>query len=295
MSCNIRTSKKWVLPPKPRPGRKPTDKQDEKPMINHSMSAQELTSNIAIIASENQQLKTHLLSLIYDYKNLKHLVLDRSPSSSPVPLHLVSSTERRKRSFTELNHSDPMNKLISDMNDLSHNTPSLSPAEPDTPIEPVDNMEYSDTEIDQEVFSFINLDILDQRKTFPIDEESEPDSEVEDDENESPSLSRTTSPSTFSENEENSLMTTLTRSTTVSTNNSFFQDRKVKPGNSAVKFYDLPSFTPSDYNFTFENIDQSANLMSIIQEDKYNMVTDFLEEKLIDNDLNYYVQNERLG
>ena len=259
------------------------------------MSAQELTSNIAIITSENQQLKTHLLSLIYDYKNLKHLVLDRSPSSSPVPLHLVSSTERRKRSFTELNHSDPMNKLISDMNDLSHNTPSLSPAEPDTPIEPVDNMEYSDTEIDQEVFSFINLDILDQRKTFPIDEESEPDSEVEDDENESPSLSRTTSPSTFSENEENSLMTTLTRSTTVSTNNSFFQDRKVKPGNSAVKFYDLPSFTPSDYNFTFENIDQSANLMSIIQEDKYNMVTDFLEEKLIDNDLNYYVQNERLG
>lgn len=259
------------------------------------MSAQELTSNIAVVASENQKLKTHLLSLIYDYKNLKHLVLDRSPSSSPVPVDLVSPTERRKRSFTELNHSDPMKELISDMSDLSHNTPSLSPAEPATPIEPVDNMEYSDTEIDQEVFSFINLDIVDQRKTFPIDEESEPDSEMEDDDNESPSLSRTTSPSTFSENEENSLMTSLTRSTTVSTNNSFFQDRKVKLGTSAVKFYDLPSFTPSDYNFTFENIDQSANLMSIIQEDKYNMVTDFLEEKLIDNDLNYYVQNERLG
>lgn len=187
-----------------------------------------------------------------------------------------------------------MKELISDMNDLSHNTPSLSPAEPDTPIEMEESDGFTDIDVDNEVFSFINLDIVDGRQTFPIDEESEPDSEDEDDESESPLLSRTTSPSTFSENEENSLMTTLTRSTTVSTNNSFFQDRKTKPSNSAVKFYDLPSFTPSDYSFTFETIDHSANLMSIIQEDKYNMVTDFLEEKLIDNDLDYYVQNERL-
>lgn len=282
MSANIRTSRKWVLPSRPRPGRKPADHNKGTSCVS---SSAELTAGISAIACENTELKTHLLALIYDYKALKHLVLDSM--SSPIPADLVCNTERRKRSFTELG-GDPINKLISDMNDLSHNTPLLSPNDPASPHpepEPI-NEEPEEEPSDNEMLSFLNLDLVD-RNTFPIDEESEPESDADD---EHLPLSRTTSPS-MSENEANSLMTSLTRSTTVSTTNLFLNDRKPNP---AVKFYDLPSYAPSDYKFSFDTVDHSASLMSIIQEDKYNMVTDFLEEKLIDNDLDYYVQNETL-
>lgn len=324
----VKTSKTWVLPPRPKPGRKPTNEKVEickekkrkpkttatiiehqstspvptpsqppirpankqqangsqqssrcsslpkqtKQRINTDKSeAQDLSKNISLIDRENGQLKTHLLSLIHDYKHLKNLVLNK-PQSLPHHLAFEDTTTARKRSFTELVNVDPMNELICNMNDLSH-----SPGEAyASNIEPSSPIEDSDSEID-EVLNYINLD-------YDIYDEDEDIGSLE--------LSRTTSPSAMSETDgENSLMTTLTRSTTVSTNNSMINEKKLFKEEN-FRFYTLPEFSTKDYEFSFADINANDKKMSIIQEDKYNMITDFLEEKLIDNDLNYYVQNE---
>lgn len=325
----VKTSKTWVLPPRPKPGRKPTNekfeickekkrrpksspsiieeksasplpqqvppiqpaskqqvtgsqqasrcpsipKQQKQPACVGKGEVNELNKNISMIEKENSQLKTHLLSLIHDYKHLKNLVLNK-PQSLPHHLAFEDTTTARKRSFTELVNVDPMNELICNMSDLSYSpvTTGGSNIEPSSPIED------TDSELD-EVFNYINLD------NHIYDED-------EDEDIESLELSRTTSPSVMSETDgENSLMTTLTRSTTVSTNNSMMNEKKTYK-DEQFKFYALPEFSTKEYEFSFDEINPNDKKMSIIQEDKYNMITDFLEEKLIDNDLNYYVQNE---
>lgn len=322
----VKTSKTWVLPPRPKPGRKPTNekfeickekkrrpkssssiieeksasplsqqvphiqpakmtgsqqasrcpsvpKQQKQPACVGKGEVNELNKNISMVEKENSQLKTHLLSLIHDYKHLKNLVLNK-PQSLPHHLAFEDTTTARKRSFTELVNVDPMNELICNMSDLSYSPVTTGPSN----IEPSSPIEDTDSELD-EVFNYINLD------NHIYDED-------EDEDIESLELSRTTSPSVMSETDgENSLMTTLTRSTTVSTNNSMMNEKK-NYKDEQFKFYALPEFSTKEYEFSFDEINPNDKKMSIIQEDKYNMITDFLEEKLIDNDLNYYVQNE---
>lgn len=325
----VKTSKTWVLPPRPKPGRKPTNekfeickekkrrpksspsiieeksasplpqqaspiqpaskqqiigsqltsrcpsipKQQKQPACVGKGAVNELNKNISMIEKENSQLKTHLLSLIHDYKHLKNLVLNK-PQSLPHHLAFEDTTTARKRSFTELVNVDPMNELICNMSDLSYSPVAAGASN----IEPSSPIEDTDSELD-EVFNYINLD------NHIYDED-------EDEDIESLELSRTTSPSVMSETDgENSLMTTLTRSTTVSTNNSMMNEKKTYK-DEQFKFYALPEFSTKNYEFSFDEINPNDKKMSIIQEDKYNMITDFLEEKLIDNDLNYYVQNE---
>lgn len=225
-----------------------------------------MQKNIKTIERENFQLKTHLLLLIQDYKLLRNVVLNNTASSF------------RKRLYHEL---DPMNELISIMGDLSHDTQGHvtdSEFEDDVESPPKKHEKTED------VFSYINLD--NEMLLKQIEEEGElPDEEVDED-IDSMALSRLTSPSGMSEIDENSLMTSLTRSTTVSTNTSFINS---KP----YKIHELPAFTSEMSPFTFANINPHDENMSIIQEDKYNSVTDFLEEKLLDNDVSYYVNQQR--
>ncbi|CUM62706.1 uncharacterized protein PRCAT00000262001 [Priceomyces carsonii] len=303
---SVKTSREWVLPPRPKPGRKPTEvpknrkrKLAQKPASklipsnspmaannsnswcassnnnnsnnnsnksrNHNNSTSQLMrtencqkecnlgattieKNIEVIERENGQLKNHLLSLIHDYKSLKNMVLNKP--SHPVQVEYDGISGARKRAFAELN--DPMNELITDMNELSHDTPAFDDSEASPEAE--------------DFLSFIDYDRV-------SDHELEEDDELID----SPALSRTTSPSSDTEN---SLMSSLTRSTTVSTYNSNIERKN-------FKFHDLPVYSNEDYTFTFDQ-ESNKKYMSIIEEDKYNMVTDFLEEKLISNDLNYY-------
>ena len=71
---NLQTSKNWVLPPRPKPGRKhkvnskQTSLTDLLPDYNNITS---LSSNLKLIDQENLELKSHLLSLIKEYKSLK--------------------------------------------------------------------------------------------------------------------------------------------------------------------------------------------------------------------------------
>lgn len=358
----IKTSKNWVLPPRPKPGRKPTSEKAEankdkkkklktcqrsiemksvpenksfdteiqqgtttacsnklhkqypsikahspneslemtKRLLGSEFSPkreiEDLNRDIVSVDRENNVLKHHLLSLINDYKNLKNAVLNRLQSS---PLHLAfDGTMARKRSFAELVHDDPMNELISNLNDLSHFSESPGANDERSLMEnlemeskfdsltPIDNSEEEAKEV-KEVLNYINLD-----NDY---DEVEVEDEEEDEDINSSILSRTTSPSALSETDcENSLMSSLTRSTTISTTNSNVPNDKRSSKLPPFDFYTLPEYSTTDYKFTFENIDSKESTMSIIQEDKYNMITDFLEEKLMDNNVSYYVHNECL-
>ncbi|GEQ67094.1 hypothetical protein JCM33374_g757 [Metschnikowia sp. JCM 33374] len=238
-------------------------------------SPEQLECNIKSISCENYQLKTKLLSLIHDYKSLKSLVTSPSTSkATPVDFLYDSTTTARKRVHPEI--GDPMNELISDMSGLSHTSP-------DSVVSPVDQ-ELGQSGFEMELFNFINLE---QDSLDNIGEAFEADfhDEDEDDEVDSASLSRLSSPT--SDSDENSLMTSLTRSTTVSTTNSFADK---KPFSMQFKFQDLPEFSEEDYAFSFEKSGPHDKMMSVIEEDQYNQVADFLEEKLMSNDVQYYVE-----
>lgn len=232
-----------------------------------------LLSSIKLIDRENYHLKTKLLLLIHDYKSIKLLVMS-SPEKQPGVSLRDTATTARKRVFNELH--DPMNDLISNMNGLSYASPGAG-------VSPDDALEA-------ELFDFLNLGSDD---LLSINEGIE--KEIDDEDVDDPdadmlltSLSRLTSPST-SETDENLLMTSLTRSTTVSTTVSYTQMDK-KP--LYLKFYDLPLFSEDDYAFLFEKFDSQSKAMSIIEEDHYNQVADFLEEKLMSNDVKYYVEKD---
>jgi hypothetical protein len=249
-----------------------------------NMSSAALNKNISIVEAENKILKDHLLTLIHDYKHLRNTVLLQT--AFPAGDHTPSTS--RKRSFHELNAADPMNELIDNMSDLSHNTPlSLYSIHGDDELK-------SPEEIDEEeenLFNFIKLDDED-----PIPADAHDDMQF---------LSRTTSPSET--DCENSLMSSLTRSTTVSTNNSSFMLNDYKPKHAGFamlketpyNFYNLPNFASlhsegEDVGFTFDKLSPHEKFNSILKQDQYNMITDFLEEKLIDNDRNYYVNHTRI-
>lgn len=270
-----------------------------------------LNKNISIIESENSVLKDHLLTLIHDYKHLRSAVL--SETNNEMHQHLIQDDvvhTARKRSFTELHTtSDPMTELIDNMNDLSHNPPTLllnNYLENDFGSLPLAEIDEEEVDVDenQDFLDFINLDNDD------IIEED--DHHEEEEEEDSPFLSRTTSPSET--DGEQSLMTSLTRSTTVSTNNSSFMLTESKSKlhmlgasssfsmfkENSHSFYNLPNYEEMELEnllhitgFTFDKLSANEKFHSILKQDQYNMVTDFLEEKLIDNDMNYYVQTQQ--
>ncbi|KAI5954958.1 hypothetical protein KGF54_001519 [Candida jiufengensis] len=107
-------------------------------------------------------------------------------------------------------------------------------------------------------------------------------------------LSRTTSPYN-SDFETNSLMSSLTRSTTVSSINTVIHEKpplcNVHSQPFTLKkmgqFFELPKTNPKkEYKFKFDQfvIDEQKR-----NDDEYNMITDILEEKLMNNEINYYV------
>lgn len=234
----------------------------------HTPTVDDLHSSIRVIDRENYQLKTELLSLIHDYKSLRALVLHSATSvDSPTPALYDSATTARKRLYTELGDhgADSMTELILNMNELSYKSPHPE-------LELVADPEP--LAFENELFDFVNLD-----------SDLETPDDIDDDLLDSQLLSRLISPSA-SETDEHLLMTSLTRSTTVSTNNSTFDKKPVL----FMKFYDLPTYSEDDYAFTFEKIDPHDKMMAVIEEDHYNQVADFLEEKLMSNDVKYYVE-----
>lgn len=222
--------------------------------------AQSLEASIAAVDRENYHLKTKLLLLIHDYKSLKTLVTAPASSRALAP-NLYDHTTARKRVFHEL-AADPMSELISDMSELTHTSPAVT----DTP--------------EEEVFNYVNLEATDL-------DDSGDDLLADDDDLDLACLLRLSSPSTSETDEGALLMTTLTRSTTVSTTNSTSVLERKPP--VPVRLYDLPSFSEDNYAFMFENINPHGKVMSVIEEDHYNQVADFLEEKLLSNDVQYYV------
>lgn len=301
----VKTLKNWVLPPRPKNARrrlekpkkeKPKDAKKEikrelkiepkveikleprddkplEPVMKPSPSkascdplAAELAASIGNLDKENYQLKIKLLSLIHDYKRLKsHLALAPVDPESPAVDVDSPVLASRKRVFTEV---DPMNELISNMNHLSHRSPS------DLSIPEEHELSLSEQLLEPEdaldVFNYVNLS----------------DSEDED-EFELTLLSRLVSPGCSETDGEGLLMTSLTRSTTVSTNNSLIPEKK-----PMLKFYDLPAYLDSEYGFSFEPIDPQDKMLLVIEEDHYNQVADFLEEKLLSNDVEYYVDKD---
>lgn len=127
---------------------------------------------------------------------------------------------------------------------------------------------------------------------FDFIDDREIDDEEIDDDMDSPLLSRTSSPL---DDDNNSLMLSLTRSTTISSISNSIIDSK--GNNSSIgfslsnglngplksNFFELPNF--SDEKPDFSNLN---NQFDILKQDKYNLINDFLQEKLINNDLNYY-------
>lgn len=137
----VKTSKQWVLPPRPKPGRKPTaeEKQKQKQLkemkeLKEQTSKKEVVSkkeskekdkpkkksaaakkqsslgdvlsslhrSIKQVDSENLALKTNLLSLIHDYKHLRDLVLRYEvPETATVPSLPTSPIEFGLLSLTE--------------------------------------------------------------------------------------------------------------------------------------------------------------------------------------------------
>lgn len=133
-SLIVKASKDWVLPPRPKPGRKQkentttTTNKESKPKkkyVKKSQRKKELLSslnsqqqqalhchedlsaniddlpslmkNISIIDSENMELKSHLLSLIHEYKHLKDIVFKQpidmfSHNTTPISTTATTTT-----------------------------------------------------------------------------------------------------------------------------------------------------------------------------------------------------------
>ncbi|KAA8907783.1 hypothetical protein DIURU_000470 [Diutina rugosa] len=239
-----------------------------------------LKSNIALIDRENVALKSNLLALINDYRQLKQMVLagDFTDAMAPAfkdPVSEYTSPEASadnsgrsslKRSFGEVSE---MSELINDINELSYGTPGTSSAS-------------SPAKAEEDAFSqYIML----ESKSY-LDESDDDSSDIHND-MASPSsrLSRTISPTSDFD-----LTSSLTRTTT-STSIGVADTPKPR-GFATRKFFELPKFeeeTPAAYAFKFD-----AMMASPHPDDEYHMVNDFLEEKLHDNDLKYYVDHDQI-
>ncbi|KAK6199375.1 uncharacterized protein RJT21DRAFT_46364 [Scheffersomyces amazonensis] len=367
-SCSpivVKTSKQWVLPPRPKPGRKPVSNShtsnsaatstnttnnsapnstssnshilDKKKKANvkkilpviqptgegSSISSSSILSqsklsttvtspcsvpttpshilanlnqNIKLIDSENISLKSHLLSLIHDYKQLRTLVLDNTSS------YYNNSNVMKNSMPHNISNSAVTSTIDSDKNvhKRSYNEQQLIDNEfdnyitiPSKKMNVMDNNHDDDDEELLEEVDELDSDIEDVEDD-PMTSSSSPANSA----SSSTRLSRTTSPYSDDFSESNSLMSTLTRSTTVSSSTSYLNDVKGLRSNS--KLVDFPSFNPnapSTYHFKFDELMNSSSTSSapsmsdLINQDQYNMITDFLEEKLINNDVRYYVEN----
>jgi len=296
---------------------------------SNSVIMSSLTRNVRLIDAENLSLKSHLLSLIHDYKHLKDLVLNHEGPIADFEDVEELDKNVHKRSFIEIEFKEqherdveaniensfgaksqtlaPQNNIINDINETTIDeletfiTYDAVPANGTTTTTSTKNTKKKRTHKKFAHYKdFENLDTVED-SDMEIDFEDEEEDDID-----SPSssglLSRTTSPS--SDFESNSLMSTLTRSTTVSSINTTTQfpllDKKsgypFKIGRS--NFFELPKYEEEDsgdYQFRF---DDAMNTPSTLQsslasnQDQYNMINDFLEEKLLNNDLHYYAEND---
>lgn len=248
----VKTSKNWVLPPRPKPGRKGIKDESNRNLTN------DLSNRIKQVDTENLALKSNLLSLIHDYKHLRDLVL-RYNSLQPSSPHYT-----HKRSYNELELLTGINdtkydeefinwEASKDISDMLDKELGVGPVDSIDEIvsfpEDIDSIPIETGIIVDSVIpdslgfthyqDFENLDKL---------EDSDLDIDFEDDEYEqstSSAISRTISPS--SDFETNSLMSTLTRSTTVSS-----MESKKYPFKNG-RFFDLPKFEEKEgYRFEFD-------------------------------------------
>ncbi|KAK6465414.1 hypothetical protein DFJ63DRAFT_20290 [Scheffersomyces coipomensis] len=263
-----------------------------------SLILSNLNQNIKLIDSENLSLKSHLLSLIHDYKQLKNIVLDNTSNyyyySNP-----TSTSNTNQTTSTSTPSLTPLTIDNNNAHKRSFNEQQLIDNEFDNYITiPSKKMNTNDDAMDVDEDEL--LDEVDELDNSDIEDE---DLEHNSNSN-SPStckLSRTSSPYS-DDSENNSLMSTLTRSTTVSSSTSYFNDNSKLSNRS--KLIDLPSFNSTQsssitnpYQFKFDELmnqthsHQKASSSDLFNQDQYNMITDFLEEKLINNDVKYYVEN----
>ena len=319
----VKTLKQWVLPPRPKPGRKSTGKElaaaalvpiKRKERLSltaltpaslslSSPSAQAqvptpaplalilalmpplkiidlLKLNIALIDRENVALKLNLLALINDYRQLKQMVLagDFTDAMAPAfkdPVSEYTSPEASadnsgrsslKRSFGEVLE---MLELINDINELLYGTPgtllALLPAK-----------------AEEDAFSqYIMLEL----KLY-LDESDDDSSDIHND----MALPLLRLLRTISPTLDFDLTLSLTRTTTLTLIG--VADTPKPRGFATRKFFELPKFeeeTPAAYAFKFD-----AMMASPHPDDEYHMVNDFLEEKLHDNDLKYYVDHDQI-
>lgn len=116
---NLKTSKNWVLPPRSKPGRKhkTNTKQaaltDLLPDYNNISS---LSNNLKLIDHENLELKSHLLSLIKEFKSLKSNVMEQqqqhqqqpSQPTSPFSIEQSPSINSTTSTSTTLTNTTPI-------------------------------------------------------------------------------------------------------------------------------------------------------------------------------------------
>lgn len=118
----MKTSKNWVLPPRSKPGRKhkTNTKQaaltDLLPDYNNISS---LSNNLKLIDHENLELKSHLLSLIKEFKSLKSNVMEQqqqhqqhqqqpSQPTSPFSIEQSPSINSTTSTSTTLTNTTPI-------------------------------------------------------------------------------------------------------------------------------------------------------------------------------------------
>ncbi|KAG7876686.1 hypothetical protein KL938_004298 [Ogataea parapolymorpha] len=144
----IKTSRKWVLPPRPKPGRKPSQvvnsnvhsgkepkdakKSKQTPHAQHDLEASimnnPLKQQILKINEENYYLKLEVIKLVSDLKNLKNEIREKSKKNEKnEALPTPSPSFPRKRS-----HDDDINDLIVSLIDLNHSQQVQQPAAPKT-------------------------------------------------------------------------------------------------------------------------------------------------------------------
>lgn len=319
----VKTLKQWVLPPRPKPGRKSTTRELAAAALvpikrKDRLSLTALTPatlvllpsptllelaqvpapaplalilalmpplkiidllklNIALIDRENVALKLNLLALINDYRQLKQMVLagdfaeamspalKESPTDYTSPEAHDNGRSSLKRSFGEVLE---MLELINDINELLYGTPG-------TLLAPLP------VKAEEDAFSqYIMLELR-----LYLDESDDDSSDIHND----MALPLLRLLRTISPTLDFDLTLSLTRTTTLTL---IGADTPKPRGFATRKFFELPKFeeeTPAAYAFKFD-----AMMATPHPDDEYHMVNDFLEEKLHDNDLKYYVDHDQI-
>ncbi|CAI5759244.1 unnamed protein product [Candida verbasci] len=327
----VKTSKDWVLPPRPKPGRKSKEVNKEnqpksrkklicKNEVNDDLNQDleninSLIKNCSIVDSENLSLKSNLLSLIHEYKHLKNVVLNQpkpmttTTPSSPSSNIVNECPNVHKRSINEIENSNLPTSIgmLSLSSQSSISSPITHPTSPSLDeFQKFINIDNKEEQVKKKTKNYIDISSSD----INVDDDSDIEINFEEEDYDliisptlSSELSRTTSP--YSDYESHSLMSTLTRSTTVSSVNTVTVESN-KPSLKSVNHHSPPytlkkmstsssSGKPNNY-FELpkyeENTKGQEYNFSITANDEYNMITDILEEKLMNNDINYYIDNQ---